>query len=53
MPQLNPTPWLTVMLITWIALLTMMTKVLYSNPTPPPTTQNLKTTKPPMTWPWY
>nr|YP_009519887.1 ATP synthase F0 subunit 8 [Diploderma flaviceps]ART66033.1 ATPase subunit 8 [Diploderma flaviceps] len=53
MPQLNPAPWLTVMLITWLTLLIVMTKVLNSSPVPHPSTQNLKITKPPLTWPWH
>nr|YP_009517777.1 ATP synthase F0 subunit 8 [Pseudocalotes microlepis]AQU64358.1 ATP synthase F0 subunit 8 [Pseudocalotes microlepis]QGN67001.1 ATP synthase F0 subunit 8 [Pseudocalotes microlepis] len=53
MPQLNPTPWFTVMLITWLFLLIMMTKVLNSNQTANPTTQNLKTAKTPWTWTWH
>nr|YP_010130630.1 ATP synthase F0 subunit 8 [Diploderma micangshanensis]QPZ51729.1 ATP synthase F0 subunit 8 [Diploderma micangshanensis] len=53
MPQLNPTPWLMVMLITWLALLIMMAKTLNSNPITPPTIQSLKTSKPPLIWPWH
>nr|QUS63991.1 ATP synthase F0 subunit 8 [Diploderma vela] len=53
MPQLNLTPWLMVMLVTWLFLLVMMTKIIYSNPITYPVTQNLKTTKTPMTWPWH
>nr|BAJ08234.1 ATPase subunit 8 [Acanthosaura armata] len=53
MPQLNPLPWFSVLLITWLFLLIMLTKILNSNHTIDPQTQNLKATKTPWAWLWH
>nr|YP_009504808.1 ATP synthase F0 subunit 8 [Strix uralensis]APC61662.1 ATP synthase F0 subunit 8 [Strix uralensis]AWM99509.1 ATP synthase F0 subunit 8 [Strix uralensis]AWM99522.1 ATP synthase F0 subunit 8 [Strix uralensis]BAE78573.1 F0-ATP synthase subunit 8 [Strix uralensis japonica] len=54
MPQLNPSPWLSMMLIAWLALsLIIQPKLLSFTSTNPPshkTPTPSKTT--PWTWPW-
>nr|BCO16494.1 ATPase subunit 8 [Teratoscincus microlepis] len=54
MPQLNPSPWLLVMVATWMILLTIiMPKILKITTTNTPTLthQDLKNTT--WHWPWY
>nr|ALE33699.1 ATP synthase F0 subunit 8 [Acanthosaura lepidogaster] len=53
MPQLNPSPWLTVMLITWLFLLVVVTKTLNSHHTAPPKMQNFNAPKAAWTWMWH
>nr|ALH16659.1 ATPase subunit 8 [Maccullochella macquariensis]ALH16711.1 ATPase subunit 8 [Maccullochella macquariensis]ALH16737.1 ATPase subunit 8 [Maccullochella macquariensis]ALH16750.1 ATPase subunit 8 [Maccullochella macquariensis]ALH16763.1 ATPase subunit 8 [Maccullochella macquariensis] len=55
MPQLNPTPWFTILVFSWVLLLVILppkilTFILPNDPTP----QNIQ--KPKMeawNWPWY
>nr|QOI74305.1 ATP synthase F0 subunit 8 [Caiman yacare]QYA18216.1 ATP synthase F0 subunit 8 [Caiman yacare] len=50
MPQLNPEPWLVILLITWTFFTTILQPQTTSLiPTNNPPTHNLQTTK---TWPW-
>nr|BAB88160.1 ATPase subunits 8 [Notacanthus chemnitzii]BBA85486.1 ATPase subunits 8 [Notacanthus chemnitzii] len=55
MPQLNPAPWLAILLFSWLMFLIIIpTKVmghLYSNE---PSVQSAEKPKPePWNWPWY
>nr|YP_010230728.1 ATP synthase F0 subunit 8 [Cacatua alba]QSV10405.1 ATP synthase F0 subunit 8 [Cacatua alba] len=54
MPQLNPNPWLSIMIMTWLTLsLIIQPKMLPFTPTNPPTNKTTLTTKTnPWTWPW-
>nr|NP_443623.1 ATP synthase F0 subunit 8 [Zeus faber]YP_010390231.1 ATP synthase F0 subunit 8 [Zeus faber]UPV69487.1 ATP synthase F0 subunit 8 [Zeus faber]BAB70317.1 ATPase subunit 8 [Zeus faber] len=54
MPQLNPAPWLMILLFSWMVFLTMVPpKVLAHNFPNEPTVQDSKTTETsPWTWPW-
>nr|QOI74409.1 ATP synthase F0 subunit 8 [Caiman crocodilus] len=50
MPQLNPEPWLIILLITWAFFTTILQPQTTSLiPTNDPSTHSLQTTK---TWPW-
>nr|YP_010386988.1 ATP synthase F0 subunit 8 [Eutropis multifasciata]QXG82715.1 ATP synthase F0 subunit 8 [Eutropis multifasciata]UPO66919.1 ATP synthase F0 subunit 8 [Eutropis multifasciata]UZC57559.1 ATP synthase F0 subunit 8 [Eutropis multifasciata]UZC57572.1 ATP synthase F0 subunit 8 [Eutropis multifasciata] len=54
MPQLNPSPWFLILLLSWMTLLMMFkTKALsiaQENTPVPPTTTKQQTTS--WTWPW-
>uniref|UniRef100_UPI0030E50CAA ATP synthase F0 subunit 8 n=1 Tax=Ablepharus sikimmensis TaxID=3147709 RepID=UPI0030E50CAA len=53
MPQLNPAPWLLIMLLSWFMVLVFKTKTLYAAHISMMTTQNISlhhTT--PWNWPW-
>nr|BCO16637.1 ATP synthase F0 subunit 8 [Varanus exanthematicus] len=53
MPQLNPNPWFSTMVITWLALVFLfMTKLLLSPPFNPPLNLNQPTSTPNWNWPW-
>nr|YP_007624635.1 ATP synthase F0 subunit 8 [Tachycineta bicolor]ADI46456.1 ATP synthase 8 [Tachycineta bicolor]AEX37366.1 ATP synthase F0 subunit 8 [Tachycineta bicolor] len=54
MPQLNPTPWFFIMLISWLTFsLLIQPKVLTFLSTNPPSNKTLTTpTTPSWTWPW-
>nr|AYN50536.1 ATP synthase F0 subunit 8 [Cacatua moluccensis] len=54
MPQLNPNPWLSTMIMAWLTLsLVIQPKVLSFTPTNPLTNKTALTTKAnPWTWPW-
>nr|APO20572.1 ATP synthase subunit 8 [Ninox boobook boobook]APO20576.1 ATP synthase subunit 8 [Ninox boobook halmaturina]APO20578.1 ATP synthase subunit 8 [Ninox boobook ocellata]APO20582.1 ATP synthase subunit 8 [Ninox natalis]APO20586.1 ATP synthase subunit 8 [Ninox boobook]APO20596.1 ATP synthase subunit 8 [Ninox lurida]APO20616.1 ATP synthase subunit 8 [Ninox rotiensis] len=54
MPQLNPNPWLFIMLISWLTLsLIIQPKLLSFTTTNPPSHKPTMTTKTtPWTWPW-
>nr|ACU00317.1 ATP synthase F0 subunit 8 [Pseudobranchus axanthus] len=55
MPQLNPSPWLAILLTSWmIFLLFMMTKTMYFKDTNHPTTpMSKKLSTKPWNWPWF
>nr|YP_002364459.1 ATP synthase F0 subunit 8 [Geococcyx californianus]ABY82533.1 ATP synthase subunit 8 [Geococcyx californianus]ADM26355.1 ATP synthase F0 subunit 8 [Geococcyx californianus]QOD97516.1 ATP synthase F0 subunit 8 [Geococcyx californianus] len=53
MPQLNPNPWLFIMMMTWLTFLLIIQPKLLSFTTtniPPKLTTSTKTA--PWTWPW-
>nr|QTA72797.1 ATP synthase F0 subunit 8 [Ara macao] len=54
MPQLNPSPWLFIMITSWFALsLIFQPKTLSFTPTNPPINKTSAATKNhPWTWPW-
>nr|ABS00755.1 ATPase subunit 8 [Pastor roseus] len=54
MPQLNPSPWLFIMIITWLTFsLIIQPKLLSFTSTNPPHSKKPKTLKTtPWTWPW-
>nr|ADW93342.1 ATPase 8 [Brachymeles boulengeri boulengeri] len=54
MPQLNPSPWFFILLLSWtILLLIFKTKTLMSTPHNNPTLTDLTTTHmTPWNWPW-
>nr|YP_007624648.1 ATP synthase F0 subunit 8 [Tachycineta thalassina]AEX37379.1 ATP synthase F0 subunit 8 [Tachycineta thalassina] len=54
MPQLNPTPWFFIMLISWLTFsLLIQPKILTFLSTNPPSSKALTTpTTPSWTWPW-
>nr|QHB74365.1 ATP synthase F0 subunit 8 [Lorius chlorocercus] len=54
MPQLNPNPWFSIMIMSWLTFsLIIQPKVLSFTPTNPPTNKTPTTTKNnPWTWPW-
>nr|AHY32380.1 ATP synthase F0 subunit 8 [Columbina cruziana] len=54
MPQLNPGPWLFIMLTTWLTFsLIIQPKLLSFTPTNPPSNKTSTVTKTtPWTWPW-
>nr|ARM56344.1 ATP synthase F0 subunit 8 [Draco maculatus] len=53
MPQLNPDPWLVTMMITWLLMLALMTKIISACQTTTPTPQDQKALKGSLTWPWH
>nr|YP_002907456.1 ATP synthase F0 subunit 8 [Chitala ornata]BAH58926.1 ATPase subunits 8 [Chitala ornata] len=55
MPQLNPTPWLLMLLFSWLVFLTMIpTKIMQHHFTGDPAPQITKKYTPtPWTWPWH
>nr|ABS00625.1 ATPase subunit 8 [Notopholia corusca] len=54
MPQLNPSPWFFIMIISWLTLSTIIQpKLLKFVTANPPRSKTLKTHKTtPWTWPW-
>nr|QXU60350.1 ATP synthase F0 subunit 8 [Scleroptila afra] len=53
MPQLNPTPWFSIMLLTWFTFSLLIQPKLLSFTSPNNPTNKTTTTKPtPWTWPW-
>nr|ADW93250.1 ATPase 8 [Lygosoma quadrupes] len=54
MPQLNPTPWFFIMILSWITLLLLFkNKTTTVSPQNPTTTTDLKMDKTnPWSWPW-
>nr|YP_007624596.1 ATP synthase F0 subunit 8 [Calyptorhynchus lathami]AEA36009.1 ATP synthase F0 subunit 8 [Calyptorhynchus lathami] len=54
MPQLNPNPWLSIMITSWLTfILIIQPKVLSFTPTNLPTNKTLTTIKiNPWIWPW-
>nr|NP_008729.1 ATP synthase F0 subunit 8 [Smithornis sharpei]AAD32518.1 ATPase 8 [Smithornis sharpei] len=54
MPQLNPNPWLFIMLTSWVTFsLILQPKLTLFIPTNPPSTKTSTTMKPsPWNWPW-
>nr|UBY46694.1 ATP synthase F0 subunit 8 [Otus lettia] len=54
MPQLDPNPWLSTMLMAWLTLsMILQPKLLSFTPTNLPTSKTQPTTKTsPWTWPW-
>nr|AAN46513.1 ATP synthase F0 subunit 8 [Mitu salvini] len=53
MPQLNPNPWFTIFLMTWLTLsLLIQPKLLSFILTNPPSNKALTTKTTPWTWPW-
>nr|YP_009925642.1 ATP synthase F0 subunit 8 [Tropidophorus hangnam]QNH82446.1 ATP synthase F0 subunit 8 [Tropidophorus hangnam] len=54
MPQLNPAPWLFILLLSWTTLLTMFKmKVLFATPLNNPIMSNQQTSHAtPWNWPW-
>nr|YP_002333080.1 ATP synthase F0 subunit 8 [Chelonodontops patoca]BAG85591.1 ATPase subunit 8 [Chelonodontops patoca] len=55
MPQLNPSPWFTIMLLSWTIFLTILPPKIMAHTFPnelaSQSTQTLKTN--PWAWPWY
>nr|YP_086858.1 ATP synthase F0 subunit 8 [Diplometopon zarudnyi]AAT08507.1 ATP synthase F0 subunit 8 [Diplometopon zarudnyi] len=52
MPQLNPAPWLMLLMLTWTTLILYMTKTSYFTFHMYPTSQPIMKTKIYWTWPW-
>nr|YP_002970919.1 ATP synthase F0 subunit 8 [Leiocephalus personatus]BAH70438.1 ATPase subunit 8 [Leiocephalus personatus] len=53
MPQLNPSPWFLIALLTWgFLLFIFLTKTLNMKPLNNPTTKNNKHLTPSWNWPW-
>nr|YP_009652712.1 ATP synthase F0 subunit 8 [Psittacula eupatria]QCG69042.1 ATP synthase F0 subunit 8 [Psittacula eupatria] len=54
MPQLNPNPWFSIMIMSWLTFsLIIQPKILAFTPTNSPINKMLTTTKNnPWTWPW-
>nr|Q9TBI5.2 RecName: Full=ATP synthase protein 8; AltName: Full=A6L; AltName: Full=F-ATPase subunit 8 [Opisthocomus hoazin]AAD56468.2 ATPase 8 [Opisthocomus hoazin] len=54
MPQLNPTPWFPIMMLSWLIFsLIIQPKLLLFTPTNPPSNKTTTTTRSnPWTWPW-
>nr|YP_009942240.1 ATP synthase F0 subunit 8 [Mareca penelope]QOC71409.1 ATP synthase F0 subunit 8 [Mareca penelope] len=54
MPQLNPAPWFSIMVMTWLTLaLLIQPKLLTFTHNKPPIKKTITTTKPtPWAWPW-
>nr|AYN73584.1 ATP synthase F0 subunit 8 [Phoeniculus purpureus] len=53
MPQLNPSPWFSTMLLSWLTLtLVMQPKLLSFTPTPVPQSKAMHTKTTPWAWPW-
>nr|AZZ71603.1 ATP synthase F0 subunit 8 [Holbrookia lacerata]AZZ71668.1 ATP synthase F0 subunit 8 [Holbrookia lacerata] len=55
MPQLNPSPWFFILLMTWLMLMVAyMNKTLsLFYPNPPTNHQSKEKHLTPWTWPWY
>nr|YP_009941700.1 ATP synthase F0 subunit 8 [Inimicus japonicus]QOC70771.1 ATP synthase F0 subunit 8 [Inimicus japonicus]UOA66678.1 ATP synthase F0 subunit 8 [Inimicus japonicus] len=55
MPQLNPTPWLMILVASWLIFLTIIpTKIMAHNYPNEPTLQSAEKPKTqPWSWPWY
>nr|YP_002970823.1 ATP synthase F0 subunit 8 [Oplurus grandidieri]BAH70373.1 ATPase subunit8 [Oplurus grandidieri] len=54
MPQLNPSPWLFILMLTWLVLMTMfLNKTLFTTYPNMPTTKKEHTETPYWTWPWF
>nr|QUJ18403.1 ATP synthase protein 8 [Chrysiptera taupou] len=55
MPQLNPAPWLLIMLFSWVVFLIIIPPKILSHATPnEPTLQSIETPKAePWAWPWH
>nr|BAV57030.1 ATPase subunits 8 [Macropinna microstoma] len=55
MPQLNPAPWFTILVFSWLVFLAIIPpKILSRTFTNEPSTLNTQKTKPaPWNWPWY
>nr|AOW70965.1 ATP synthase F0 subunit 8 [Siren intermedia texana] len=55
MPQLNPGPWFTILLMSWMIFLAlMMLKTMSFKDMNYPTSPSLNTTSPkPWNWPWF
>nr|BAE79933.1 ATPase subunits 8 [Cromeria occidentalis] len=55
MPQLNPTPWFTILLFSWLMFLTVLPpkvmKFNFNNEPTPTSTKKLPTE--PWNWPWH
>nr|QXU60155.1 ATP synthase F0 subunit 8 [Lophura erythrophthalma] len=53
MPQLNPNPWFTIMILTWLTFsLLIQPKLLSFVSTNSPTNKTITTKPTPWTWPW-
>nr|QLA48859.1 ATPase subunit 8 [Arborophila javanica]QLA48885.1 ATPase subunit 8 [Arborophila orientalis] len=53
MPQLNPNPWFSIMLLTWFTFsLLIQPKLLSFTTTNTPLNKNTPTKPAPWTWPW-
>nr|YP_009093591.1 ATP synthase F0 subunit 8 [Tetrastes sewerzowi]AIR93798.1 ATP synthase F0 subunit 8 [Tetrastes sewerzowi] len=53
MPQLNPNPWFTIMLLTWFSFsFLIQPKLLSFTQTNAPSNKTLTTSPTPWTWPW-
>nr|AKJ76897.1 ATP synthase F0 subunit 8 [Phrynosoma sherbrookei] len=55
MPQLNPSPWFLILLMTWIMLMLIFLNKTLSMLYPNTPAQNQSKTNPlmPWTWPWF
>nr|QUJ18446.1 ATP synthase protein 8 [Amblypomacentrus breviceps] len=55
MPQLNPTPWFTVLCFAWLVFASIIpSKVISHDFSPNPTHQSTSVpSEEPWTWPWY
>nr|CBX53536.1 ATPase subunit 8 [Lucifuga sp. MFP 18.000396] len=54
MPQLNPSPWLAILVFSWLVFTTVIPLKILAHTFPnEPTSQNVKTPKTePWNWPW-
>nr|BAJ54380.1 ATPase subunits 8 [Pantodon buchholzi] len=54
MPQLNPAPWLLMLLFSWLVFLTIIPqKVMKHHFSGDPTVLDVKEQMSPWTWPWH
>nr|YP_086897.1 ATP synthase F0 subunit 8 [Bipes tridactylus]AAT08546.1 ATP synthase F0 subunit 8 [Bipes tridactylus] len=53
MPQLDPTPWFALLILTWTTLMLLMTKISNSTTPPSPSSQWEKAHGTTWPWPWY
>nr|WNH21755.1 ATP synthase F0 subunit 8 [Sparisoma radians] len=55
MPQLNPSPWFTILIISWIIFLTVVPEKILSHifPNDPDTNLSLHSKTDPWSWPWH
>nr|YP_009990520.1 ATP synthase F0 subunit 8 [Centrolabrus exoletus]QNM99770.1 ATP synthase F0 subunit 8 [Centrolabrus exoletus] len=55
MPQLNPAPWLAILLFSWLIFLTFLPQKVLAHTFPnEPTSQSAESPKTePWNWPWY
>nr|AAT08572.1 ATP synthase F0 subunit 8 [Bipes tridactylus] len=53
MPQLNPAPWFALLILTWVTLMLLLTKISNSITPPSPQLQWKKAHDTTWSWPWY
>nr|BBH36395.1 ATP synthase F0 subunit 8 [Betta simplex] len=55
MPQLNPSPWLAILIFSWLVLLIIITPkiMMHTFPNEPSLKSTEKSSTEPWNWPWY